>query len=505
MDPRKLSRFVPAPIDGLNLLADPTKLKPTEALRLDNYLVYDWGVRERGALTTVALPDGDAIAHSKSFTSATKQGVLIYTTGGKIYTYDGTNFSAALATGLTGFGDMTTFNKRVFISLPASPNIATYNLTSDAYSGTSFTIPGSLAAPNQSFAFKNRFYVIDDQTAEVYYGAVGAVSGTLTGPFDPSEFFQRGRFIVAGCSWSYNQGDANDELMVLVNNAGEVLVYSGDWPGAANFYLLARFDIPTPLVGGFGLAANTYQYPTRLIKAGQDVLVVTARGVISLAGALAGRKPSDPYFNLSRKIGPVVKGRLPDICAEAPFAFFASGQDVYCLNYERGAWSKLPTITTGTHVSGYSHEVCNIACSTASLDNNNATQNSGYVLFGITNGGFKKLSLNATTADSSATYAWRTPFFDFGSLKQKTVTFVRLLAKVIGGSTINASVSVQTGYDTTTSTTTDTKSRTGDGILELIPPGTGNELSYLWSKTGSGSHMNEIQGFKAVVDEGSLY
>lgn len=498
-----LSKFVPAPVGGINLLADPKDLKDTEALQLDNYLVYDWGIRERGAFTTVALPDADGVLFWQAFTSATIQGVLIGTTGGKIYVYNGSTFGASLAT--ASAQHMTTFKKKIFISLPAGPNIATYDLDSDSYSGTSFTIPGTLAAPNVSFAFKNRFYVIDDKTAELYYGGVGSISGTLSGPFDPSEYFQRGRYLVAGCSWSFNQGNQNDELMVLANNAGEVFIYSGDWPAAANFQLVARLDLPTLLLGGFGLAASSYQFPTRLLKVGQDVLVITSRGVVSLAGAMAGRSPSDPYFNVSRKVGGNISGRVPDRCAEAPFAFFAAGTDVYCLNYERGAWSKFPSVTSGTHVSGYSHEVCNIACSAAPLDNNNASQSSGYVLFAITNGGFKKLSLSATTNENGTSYVWRTPFFDFGSLYTKANIFIRLIARGISTNTLKNGASINTGYDTNTSTTTDSRTQTTPGMQELNPPGNGTELSYKFAKTGDGTHMNELQGFKALTEEGSVY
>ena len=95
------SQFVPAPLDGLNLISSPDNYKITQARQLDNYYVYDWGIRERAVATQLsALPDGGFPIQMYSFTSAalSKQYTLISTSNTNIYLYDGTNYMAWHAT-----------------------------------------------------------------------------------------------------------------------------------------------------------------------------------------------------------------------------------------------------------------------------------------------------------------------------------------------------------------------------------------------------------------------
>lgn len=509
--------FIPAPVSGLNLIQPPHEfneqtgvgLLPTEARQLDNYHVFDWGIRERGVLTTRALPDSGKVNAMYSFTSATKRSFLISTSGPHVYRYDGSNtFSSSLMSDY--FLNAFTFNKRIFMPRPASGEIASYNLDSDSFSATSFTVGGAYT-PNYGFAYKNRAYFINDFTSEIHCYDVAAVTGAIVDDFDFGQVFQRGRYLVWGTSWAFNQGINNEELMVVCNDAGEVLIYSGDYPAASNWNLVCRVDIPAPLLGYISpSAASPYVLPSRVVKLGQDLLITTVRGVVSLAQIIAGRRDDASYYTVSRKLGPVISGAVPDHSRLLPFAYFGGYQDVYVLNYERGAWSKFPSVATGTYFDGsgtVDNVVNHIAVQTPPTASYFSNPTTSLVLFGLASGGFKELSENFTTAESGANlYKWKTPFFDFGTPKNKTTKLIRVLARATSGSVISNEVSVLTNFDDSVSTTEDARSTTAsDGgyrLQELNAPGSGTHVSYAFQKTASTNHQNEIAGFLAVYETG---
>lgn len=497
--------FIPAPVDGLNLVASPIALQKTQARQLDNYFIYDWGIRERGPIDFVSMPNGDMVTGMYAFSNNTYQGFLIGSDAGYIYRYNPatqaftTLSDPAVTLKTNGFYSAFSFNKKIFMGRDAtSYGIAVYDITTDSFSETSFTVP-SPVDPKIGFAYKNRAYFIENRTSQLRYGGVDAVSGSFSS-IDFSSIFQRGTYITFGTSWSYNQGLSNDELMVLGNDAGEVLIYSGDYPAAPNWQLVARVEIPTLLGQQTGLN-NSIE--AGFVKLGQDILINTSRGVVSLAQIVAGRGTDETYYLISRLIGPVLSSALPERSVNYPFAYFASATELYVLNYERGAWSKF------TGFTGEGETIRLISCSRRPAASDLTPPLTSYVLAAVDGAnGFYQFDESDMVGDSSATYTYATPYLDMGVQSQKLAKHVRVLGRVTGGTSFSNTLGVTTDFSDTVGSQ-DTKSTTvsTDDYTrqELVAAGVGEHLSFVFSKTGSDSHQNEISGSHVFFELGGIY
>lgn len=494
------SQFISPPIDGLNLISDPLSIKPGEARQLDNYYIYDWGIRERGATTHVALPVGaDYPVAMLSFASTTyPNGAWIIASTTKIYKWDGTTFTQISTDPTNVISDMFAYNKHVFMCDVLTTEIHSYDTAANTYSDTSFT--GGPTDPITGFAFKNRCYILGRGDSVLYYGGSTSISGALDSSYDIGQFFQNGTGLIWGCSWSYNQGVTNDELLVVGNEAGEVFIYSGDWPAAANWQLVTRVKIPSPLTANPG--ASGLKVP--VVKLGQDVLIGTNRGVISLQQVLAGRRDGTDtdYYSISKNLGYVMGWQPPAVSAAYPFAYFGSstGGEMYVLNYERGSWSKFKALGP-TSLNGMSIQAPPL------YGNNSAPGGTSLVLIADRNGGFWKLNEGATVSDSTMTATWGTPFFNFDSPLKKRPVQMDVIARDMASTSISNTVTVLSDFNETVSgaagTATTAVASTAYALQRLAPAGNPSIwLSYKFSKTCSGSAINELAGFNAFYEEG---
>lgn len=507
---RTKNAFIQPPIEGVNYIAPATAFLETEARQLDNYFIFDWGIRERGEFTFEPLPDGGIPIGAREFTSGTIRGLLVCSQS-HTYIYDGNLFSVSL--GNNSFTTAFLFNKVVFMPLINTAQVATFNLNTDTYAATSFTIPPGFTT-NIGWVFKDRVFLIDDNTSTFRYGAPGAITGALSAAYDVGQFFQRGKYLLWGTSWSYNSGQTNEELMVVGNDVGEIFVFSGDGPESDNWQMISRIDIPTPLVRQYYSVTLSVNQPASVLKMGQDVLVNTTRGVLSLAQVMAGRQDDQRYYSISRKLGPIISGASAAKSIGYPFAYFSDNNNVYALNYERGAWSRFPGLGSRTFPA---QTVTQIVCSSRKLAGNYENPLPSYVYvmmsgdaFGA-NAGFYKLNEAAQAADSTGygIFVWETPFFDFGTKKKKKSNLLRIIGRVTGGDTLSNTVTMKTefndtvdsGYSTRTDVVTDGSYR----VQELNPVGNGTYLSYKFRKEGIPDQQNEIAGFAAYFEEGGDY
>ena len=335
-------------------------------------------------------------------------------------------------------------------------------------------------------------YLVQKDTTIFWYGGIDAFAGTFTS-FDLGTVFETSGNLFCVFSWTFNQGLANEEVFCAINTRGELLIYSGDYPGSANWSLIHRSRLPV-----FSSVADSRQ---PFVKTATDVYFVTQRGLVALSSVVTGALQAAPYYTLSRQIKDVVKLPIgPALDSDNPFLFAGSTEsallsDIYALNYERGAWSK---ITFGSIAIDFISSM---------------SMFSGYLFIGT--GLYPKVySINLQStgyASSALTYTWKTPFFDFGKDQQKHSKFIRVLGTDRGSALSfknTASISVEFADPTTPVTTTQTTAISAAGVnkvQELAPPGTGTRLSYCFSRTGVANEKNEIQGLVAVWEYGGSY
>ena len=280
---------VPAPFGGLNLRDDITALRQNEARVLDNW------IPERGALRLRSgfEAHGNSVGSGDVATLAVHEGLtgnkLIAAGGGGIE--DVTTAGAGSSLG-TGFSDnrwqTTNFNGRLFFvngtDAPQSYDGSTLSATSWTGSGLTITNLVNMAA------VRNRLWFCENDSADVWYGSIGGVTGALT-KFQLSQIASGGACQAIG-SWTRDGGDGADDFTVFVMNTGQIIVYAGD--PASTFSLVGKYGdeySPEPI----GRQC--------LIKLGAELLVITRAGLLPISTAISGvaydLSRIDPYGKIA--------------------------------------------------------------------------------------------------------------------------------------------------------------------------------------------------------------
>ena len=509
--PRTLqSAPIPFPSDGLNLIASPKELALTEARQLDNYFIYDWGIRERGPFTSFDVPDGGDLISQIAFSNSIRQGVLVSSSHTHIYKLDSSGFSASVAN--KNFISPCIFNKKIMM-ITGATELSSFDIATETFSAAVSTPANNSFG---CFVYRNRIYILN-QSSTIEFLNIAATSGAIAGSFDFGQVFQRGTKLVFGVSWSYNQGFDNSELMVVANDGGEVLIYSGTYPDDdTTWKLVARIDVPCIL--GEGTPIMTY-FNASFARLGQDILINTGRGVLSLSRIMAGRVAGSDkagnfeYYSISNKLGPTIAGGVPAISQNIPFAYFAgqyptdtfAGASVFVLNYEKGAWSRFSGF-------GTNNRIVSIGCTTGPATGQYSSSSAGLTFFALTDATVKMLrdTPSPVANDSTVSYVWATPYLNFDNPLQKISKMLRVAGRNISssGNFINK-VAISSGYNDTNIGTysTNTTSITNSNYTEqeLSPPGGGTELSCYFNKIGDNTSLNEISGVEVFYETGGVY
>lgn len=495
------SYILPPPIDGLNLRDSPYFIKQTEATRLDNYKIFDWGIREVGYSSAGTNPVGSSPIRQIVYFK-TPSGTLSHLVCGNNKVYLVTSNTFGSATNKTGALTITSsywvpcfFNKKIFLFNKTDVGLI-YDISGATLANDSLTGPSpNSSVLSQGWNYKQRLYAIEGLTTKYWYlPGIGDISGAMSSE-DIGDYFKLFGTLLFGTSWSNNSGLTNEEYMVLVTTEGEVFVYSGDYPGADNWQLVTRVQIPLPL--------GNQSY----IHTGQDILIVTALGVISLSAVISTRSDDQRYYNISSKLGQSfgsvdirpIKDPL------APFIYFAAATSdyIYCLNYERGAWSRILTGVSGGTITGISYYDGALAGSAPGTPPPApSTGGSALIVTYSDNSIYEYVDGIA----NSKTHRWDTGFLPIEPNKQKQLDHVRVFGSLYGGTTFTTAVGCY--FDAYSSAVGSDNKTTTPGssdyvYLDLYPTGVGKRPLLSFSKT-SDNESNVISGVEIFYTTGGV-
>lgn len=497
------SFFVPPPVDGLNLIASPTQIKSTEARTLDNYRCFDSGIRQINCPTQNLTDSSGGVQFSTLFNYIDTAGTerMIACASNKIKRLD-----TPTGVALTDLTNATAITNNAWNILYFNKQLLFFNGTDtprkwDRSAGTvsDFTATGpTVTTLKQATQFKRRLYIVQASSTVFWYAsAVEAFAGVFTS-YDLGAFFDTSGDLLFIFNWTFNQGTTSEELFCAVNTRGEILIYAGDNPAAANWGLVSRIQIPEFVSTPTGAP---------IAKTANEVYISTSRGLIPMTSLVAGIAQSRPYYTLSRNIKDQVNRPIaPVLDASQPFLYAAAGSSysdtsIFCLNYERGAWSRFDLSTA---ISGHSiASLCRFG---------------GYLMIGTQKVGgpaIYRIDLSGESGSALLEYTWSTPFFNFGSNLQKRVQLLRLLGKNLGTSTVFesdlyvAKDFVDSGKPSPPNLTQkyDTVAQNAQVVQEMSPfGGVGRWLSYVFSRDANASNeLNEYQGFEVLYEEGGVY
>lgn len=162
------------------------------------------------------------------------------------------------------------------------------------YDGSSWTSPTinnvtSSTLINVSIHAERLFFVEEDSLS-AWYLAARAISGDAA-ELPIGSFCRLGGYLVATGSWTRDGGSGPDDLFVMVTSKGEVLIYSGIDPSAAETW---------QLVGVFRIAEPIGR--RCLVKAGSELGILTVIGVVPMSQVLSQAESAQSSYAITDKI-----------------------------------------------------------------------------------------------------------------------------------------------------------------------------------------------------------
>lgn len=270
---------VPAPTNGINARDPLSDMDPRDAVKLINYLPKEGHVESRRGFEEHGTGAGSA-AVDTLMTFHDVDGVEELFAGANGNIYDVTSSGSASSV----YSTSITNNRWQWInfSTTSQMHILAFNGadTPLKYDGTNWgtnTISGSgLTATDliNAFAHKERVWLIEKNSLNVWYLASQAIGGSST-KLPLTGVFNEGGQVVAGGALSISDsGSGIDDLWVVITDNGEAAVYSGTDP-ASDFALIGVYRIGNPI---------GHRCVMRL---GGDLFILTTSGVISMRQMLA--------------------------------------------------------------------------------------------------------------------------------------------------------------------------------------------------------------------------
>jgi len=330
---------IPAPYMGENTRDGVAVLQPAESRHLENLDPVGNVVQIRkgtasystgGAASTV-----ETLAAFNGLTASTMIGVA----GGSIYDYSGASASLLSAAGYSDSRFQTVNYNNRLIGVNGTDTPWVYDGSTVAATGFTGLTLTQLA--NVAYV-RSRLWFCQTNNADVWYGAVGAITGALT-KFQLSQIAGGGTCMAIG-SHSQDAGNGPDDYIAFVMSTGEVLIYSGD--PATTFSLVGSYRMPPPI----GRQC--------LVKIGGQLSVVTRMGLVPLAAAIQGTAFDQLALGNFGKVAPSItseansygtfEGWAPTfhegrVIVNIPTSDGAtSKQRVY--NVQTGAWSQWSSI-----------------------------------------------------------------------------------------------------------------------------------------------------------------
>lgn len=162
------------------------------------------------------------------------------------------------------------FSKRLAFISDSPADLPIYDGTT--WTTWGFTLSGSPFSTWSGVFYKGRAYCLSGST--LVFSDPKAVSGAMTSR-DFYEYLENGTVLTWGGSISSPGERANEQLFVFGNAAGEVLVYSGTYPDAPDWELIAKFKV-SPALGYNSFLSINY-----------DIYIFTETGVVSVRELLS--------------------------------------------------------------------------------------------------------------------------------------------------------------------------------------------------------------------------
>lgn len=275
---------IPAPVSGLNSRENYTSLAATEARVLRNWLPDEGSCRVRPGYAEHQDISGATIVPTLMTWKGATGTKLVAAADGELYDVTGAASAFTAASYTNDRWSHANFNGYLF-GVNGTDTPWRYDGTND--SATGFTGP-TLTSLSTVKQVRNRLWFTLNNSADVYYGGIGSITGALTA-FQLSQIAAGGKCIAIN-SWSRDAGDGSDDFTVFIFDTGEVIVYQGD--PATSFALVGKYNAPKLVE------------KDATVKIGGELVLVTVSGPIPVSAIIGGNAFSPDALSYWGKVAP---------------------------------------------------------------------------------------------------------------------------------------------------------------------------------------------------------
>lgn len=319
---------MPPPYGGLDLVSPIDQMDPNFALELTN--VFPGATAPTVRLgykqfaTTGATISGE-IQFIHRLPKADGTTVLIIGTATKLFAVS----EAGVATDITkatphtsGEFSWAILNNNIYLC----NNAGTAGNEAQVYTGAgtaiNVTYTGvTLYNLNSVSAYKRRVIYVEKNTAKIWYSKVdetGATGSPALKSEDLSYNLTQGGYLLWTGSFTNQTASTSAEYFYAISSEGEIIMYAGDAPDAANWGQVARFYIGKPL--GF----------RSFVRVNNDTWIFTQQGIVPLSALFE----TDPEQALNA-VGKRINSIITEYATAIPFNhswygfFWSAGRRVY--------------------------------------------------------------------------------------------------------------------------------------------------------------------------------
>lgn len=340
---------IPSPYTGWNTRDALTAMAPTDAVVMDNYFPDSGAVRVRKGSDDYASGLGSGAVETlaqyyhgttRKFIGACSGSVLDLTGGG--------SSPASLGSGFASNRWQTfMFKDRLFLfnGTDTPRDFDGTTLAATAWNGVGLTITNLISGT----VFKERVFLIEKNSATFWFGAIGAITGTLD-DFDLSLVGTFGGNLLAVVPISYDGGSGPSSLLAFIMSSGEIFLYSGTDPGDPDAW---------SLVGQYKVGAIVSM--RAIARFGGDVYITTEDDHLSLNAWMAALRQgvTPPRSKISPTVAAIVATNSGlfgwEVC------FYPRGKyvfanvpntdgtfDQHVFNTTNGAWTRFRNLNAST-------------------------------------------------------------------------------------------------------------------------------------------------------------
>ena len=287
------------PVKGLNYRTPAIKLDPQEALLLDNVLPQPQSGELRSGYEDHVINIPGSVNTLAPFVGNLFQDNRVFAFNDQGDVFDATlSTDAPVAIEHTDQGDgnwdytnSQGVDQNYLILVSPNGGYWTYS-TAGGFVQRDITGDGAGKRFEAVFNWKDRVWLIEENSTKAYYLDIGAVQGPAH-LFDFGPVMNQGGFLSYGQNWTFNAGYDIDDYLVLVTTSGEVLVYKGVDPTQADSFLLQ----------GVWYVGRTPKGNKSFTTFGGEVFIMSALGVVPVSKLVNGGVAND-YQVSSAQIQP---------------------------------------------------------------------------------------------------------------------------------------------------------------------------------------------------------